>query len=378
MPHLPTPTDLFAPLETAPRWLSAREAKPPQRFVAADDRLTADAAFLLVSQGTGIVWQGDYHNARQLLQALARRIDKRRRPAEKSTEPAAIFHAYRQAQAQRARQLSLLAVPVSDGRVPLARAPDVASALSAVFGEEAGDYALPLTDLLAFISAREWRRNGVPIAALGGARIHPHYGVFPPTRQDYIDLLASVPLPEAAKNGPAFDIGTGSGVLGAVLAQRVTRVVATDNAPRAIACSGENFAALGLADRVTVEAADLFPQNRAALIVCNPPWLPGKADTSLEAAVYDSESRMLRGFLAGLGDHLLDGGEGWLVLSDLAELLGLRSREQLLGLIANAGLVVLGRHDTRPTHGKAADATDPLYFARARETVSVWRLGRAG
>ncbi len=38
---------------------------------------------------------------------------------------------------------------------------------------------------------------------------------------------------------------------------------------------------------------------------------------------------MLRGFLAGLADHLAPGGEGWLILSDLAEHLGLRPREQL-------------------------------------------------
>jgi hypothetical protein len=58
--------------------------------------------------------------------------------------------------------------------------------------------------------------------------------------------------------------------------------------------------------------------------------------------VYDEGSRMLRGFLAGLSAHLEPGGEGWLILSDLAEHLGLRPREQLLAWIAEAGLVVRG------------------------------------
>ena len=71
----------------------------------------------------------------------------------------------------------------------------------------------------------------------------------------------------------------------------------------------------------------------------------------------------------------LPGGEGWLVLSDLAEHLGLRSREDLLGWIAAAGLCVLGRLDTRPRHGKAQDAGDPLHAARAAEVTSLWRLG---
>ena len=92
---------------------------------------------------------------------------------------------------------------------------------------------------------------------------------------------------------------------------------------------------------------------------------------------------MLKGFLAGLRGHLAEGkghsdgsggGEGWLILSDLAEHLGLRSREQLLGWIADAGLAVAGRHDIRPVHPKASDPDDPLAAARTLEVTSLWRL----
>jgi len=86
---------------------------------------------------------------------------------------------------------------------------------------------------------------------------------------------------------------------------------------------------------------------------------------------------MLRGFLAGLAVHLDVDGEGWLILSDLAEHLGLRSRDELLGWIAAAGLQVLGRIETRPKHPKASDRSDPLHVARAAEVTSLWRLGRA-
>ena len=84
---------------------------------------------------------------------------------------------------------------------------------------------------------------------------------------------------------------------------------------------------------------------------------------------------MLRGFLDGLAAHLAPGGEGWLILSDLAEHLGLRPREQLLGWIEAAGLEVLGKSDVRPHHPKAGDASDPLHAARAAEVTSLWRLG---
>jgi methylase of polypeptide subunit release factors len=123
-----------------------------------------------------------------------------------------------------------------------------------------------------------------------------------------------------------------------------------------------------------VVQADLFPEGRAPLVLCNPPWVPARPSSPLEHAVYDPDSRMLRGFLAGLADHLEQGGEGWLILSDLAEHLGLRSREELLGWIAAAGLKVSGRIDTRPRHPKAADRDDPLHAARAAELTSLWRL----
>ena len=84
---------------------------------------------------------------------------------------------------------------------------------------------------------------------------------------------------------------------------------------------------------------------------------------------------MLRGFLRALLDHLAPGGEGWLILSDLAEHLGLRTRAWLLEEFETAGLRVVGRDDVQPRHPRAADKTDPLHIARAAEITSLWRLG---
>ena len=210
----------------------------------------------------------------------------------------------------------------------------------------------------------------------GGGRIHPHYGVFPPTRGEYIELVANAPLPAAALSGGiAFDIGTGTGVLAAVLARRgVRQVIATDQDPRALACARENLGRLGFGQQVSVVQADLFPEGRAALAVCNPPWLPARPCAPLEHGIYDPGSRMLRGFLGGLAAYLVPGGEGWLVLSDLAEHLGLRTRAELLEAFDSAGLQVLGRVDVRPRHPKASDPGDPLHAARAAEVTSLWRL----
>lgn len=374
-------------------WQSAGGMAAPQRVQVVDDGCTANHAYRLVCEGTGLLWRGDFQNARQLLQALARRLDRPGprapvpAPADTGTDLARRFYRYRQAQAQRARVLGLLLIPLdADRGIPLRRAPDLRQACLEAWGPvpvPAAPAVAPLRELLGLVGAHEWRKKGVPVPALGplpNDRIHPHYGVFSPVRGEYVDLVARAPLPTAALQARpcAFDIGTGTGVLAAVLARRgVAQVLATDLSPRALACAQDNLQRLGLSERVQLQASDLFPEGQAALVVCNPPWLPGRPHSLLDQAVYDLDSRMLRGFLQGLAAHLVPQGEGWLILSDLAERLGLRPRDTLLEWVAAAGLRVLGRLDTRPQHRRAQDAGDPLHAARAAEITSLWRLGPA-
>ena len=368
-------------------WRSESGATAPRRVVVADDTLSADTAYRLACEGTGLLWQGDFQNARMLLQALMRRVDRKppkaaAKAAQKMAEATAAeaFHLHRQAQAQRARVLSSLLIALEgDYAIALRRAPDLRQACTEAWGAATGERSVAsLRELLGLVGAHEWRKKGVEVPALGAApnnRIHPYYGVFSPVRGEYVDLVAAAALPSKAL---AFDIGVGTGVLSAVLARRgVQRVVATDQDPRALACARENLQRLGLTGRVELQQQDLFPEGKAPLVVCNPPWLPARASSPIERAVYDEGSGMLRGFLAGLAAHLEPGGEGWLILSDLAEHLQLRTREQLLEWIAQGGLKVLGRQDVKPRHGKSADASDALHAARAAEVTSLWRLGLA-
>ena len=326
----------------------------------------------------------------------------------------------------------------SDYGLSLRRAPDARQACAQGWGAAHADTpesVASLRELLALVSAHEWAKKGVEVPALGAPplnRIYPRYGVFSPVRGEYVALVAQAPLPAAPDTLLAFDIGTGTGVLSAVLARRgVSHVVATDLDARALACAHTNLERLGVGVRppwvgdapaqsgaddgvelalaaglvglavpvsppvptehrqveleprrerdvvpgvVQLLRTDLFPPGRADLVVCNPPWLPARATSPVEHAVYDEGSRMLRGFLAGLAGHLAPGGEGWLIMSDLAERLGLRAPTELADWIAAAGLRVADRLDAKPLHPKAADATDPLHAARSAEVTSLWRL----
>lgn len=353
------------------RWRSEWGSRPPVRVEIADDNMTADAAFRLACEGTALLWRGDFQNARQLLNAMARRAD--RHPPKAGSSPAESFHFHRQTQSRRARILGMLLVALDEGYgIALRRAPDLRQACTEAYGPAGGAALVSLRELLGLVGAHEWRKNGIVIPALGD-RIYPHYGVFAPIRGEYVELVAKEPLPPCAV---AFDIGTGTGVLAAVLARRgVSHIVATDHDPRALTCARENLTRLGLADRVEVVQADLFPEGKAQLVVCNPPWVPARPTSPIEQSIYDPDSRMLYEFLKGLPAHLEPGGEGWLLLSDLAEHLELRTRAELLAAFEQAGLVVLGKTDIRPTHPRASDQADPLRAARAAELTSLWRLG---
>jgi len=298
-----------------------------------------------------VLWRGSYASACQVLAAVKRRL----------TYQVSTYRAYRRMVSRRARLASHLMVELESYQLLMSGAPDVSAACRLVYPPSC---VVPLRELLGVVGSYQWRLRGVHVPALD-ARIHPHYGVFAPTRQEYVSLVAAAPVPAL---DVAFDVGTGTGVLAALLARRgFAQVVATDTSPQAVACARDNVDRLGLS-QVSVLATDLFPPGRASLVVCNPPWLPGTPRTLLDSAIYDQG--MLRRFLAGLPDHLAPGGEGWLVLSDIAELFGLRTRADLLGMIADAGLQVVDRLDTRPQHRIRGS----LAKVRAAEVVSLWRL----
>jgi SAM-dependent methyltransferase len=358
-------------------WRSESGNPPPRQLIIVDDGISADAAYRFAREGTALLWPGDFQNARQLLHALMRRVEARPPPLRQSKNAtsaplAEAFNLHRHTQARRAQLLGKLLIKLDmDYRVPLRRAPDLREACIHAYGPTSMPSVVSLRELQGLIGAHEWRKKGVAVLALGN-RIYPHYGVFAPIRGEYVNLVAETPLPTTTL---AFDIGTGTGVLAAVLAQRgVARVVATDQDPRALACARENMMRLGYAKQVEVIKANMFPAGRAPLVVCNPPWVPAQPSSSIEFAVYDPDSRMLNGFLNGLAAHLTPGGEGWLVLSDLAEHLGLRTRAELLASFRATGLKVAGRFDVRPRHPRAADPSDPLHQARAAEVTSLWRL----
>lgn len=351
-------------------WLSGL-APAPARAGLTGDRARADTTLRRLRAGEALLYQGDYRNARQLLSALGRRLE----PRPERLPPAEAFRRERARRAEAQELLLRLLVPVEPGwRIALARAPDLSAALGEALGpppEAPG--LLPLREVLGAAGAHEWRRKGLFVEALG-ASVHPHHGVFAPVRGEYLELVARALASRQLAGRLAFDVGTGTGVLAFLAARRGARVIATDAEPQAVACARENAVRLGLAAQVEVREGNLFPEGRADLVLCNPPWVPAEPSGPLDRAVYDPGSRFLLGFLGALPAHLALGGEALLVISDLAERLGLRPTGFLAEMATRAGLSLQSLDQAAPAHPRARDAADALAEARRAEVTTLYRL----
>jgi SAM-dependent methyltransferase len=362
-------------------WRSATGVPAPAGgLLPAGDRLSAAAALGAVRDGHWLLYSGRYANARQLLTAMGRRLVGREPVAV--SDPGAAFRGQRRLRALTHALLSRLLVVVEgpDFRPRLAGAPPLGTFGEQVWGPVSGRPLLvPLREWIGAVGAREWHKVGVSVPAVGG-RIHPRYGVFAPTRGDYLDLFTGRARLTDLAGKVAFDIGTGTGVLALILArQGAARVEATDADARAVACARENAGRLGYADVVRarqVDPDDPFPQGTADLVVCNPPWLPGDGPTPLDRAVYDPGGRFLARFLDGAGEHLAPGGRAWLILSDLAERLRLRVPGFVEQQAVRSGLAVLDRSVVPARSTRPADREDVLLAERSRERITLYVLGR--
>lgn len=351
-------------------WKSESETPAPTHLEAVGDALTADEALKRVRGGAFLLYEGDFHNARQLLTAMARRLPSPR----SATTALEVFRAERRARALEHETVGRLVVALdADYRLELKRPPpDVALACRQAWGPpEASRTVVPLKTLLGVLGAAQWRKQGLAVPGLP-KKLVAHYGVFVPTRTEYVEVLRRV---TDVKGKRCFEVGIGTGVLSLLLIERgAASVVGTDIDARAVANARENAERFGVTARLRVEERSLFPDGKADLIVFNPPWVPEPPKNRVDRAVFDDKGETLEAFLAGLTSHLAPGGRGVLILSNLAELLGLRPAGALEQAFERHGLTCTARFEQPAKHGKSKDTSDALHEARSREVTTLFVL----
>lgn len=355
-------------------WKSESDASSPTQWSVVGDALKADDALKRVRRREWLLYEGDFHNARQLVAAMGRRLKK----PTSAGSPLEAFRAERAARALEHETLGHVLVELdSKWALPkLKRAPpDVAFACKLAWGAAPREGTLvSLKTLLGVLGAAEWTKKGLEVPGLP-KKLVTRYGVYVPTRTDYVELLRRVGEVKGAK---CFDIGTGTGVLALLLLQKgAASVIGTDLEPRAIECARENARVFGVGERFVVEERALFPDGKADVVVCNPPWVPEAAKNRFDRAVFDDGRAMLNGFLSGLASHLSARGRGLLIISNLAELLGLREVGALEKSFGEHGLKCVRTFEQGAKHGKAKDTEDPLHAVRSKEVTTLYELVRA-
>ncbi|GBG34111.1 HemK methyltransferase family member 1 [Hondaea fermentalgiana] len=363
--------------------------RPPRKVWVLEESPPQEALTRRFSESVGALWHGDFTEGRKVLSSVSRYFKRRLSPnMKKAVTPAEDFRLLRKFRAEQATRTSLLLLDISPGFTLRGEgAPDdLSEALSFALGPEFEDrsFLVPLTEVLGMVGALNWFKTGIEVPALEVPefRLRPHFSVFPPTRQDYVSLLARVSLP--IQRDHVIEVGSGSGVLTALLLQRcgVDRLVATDTNLRAVENTRATLASLGLEDRAQVIATSQLPNAEPAdLIVCNPPWMPGRPSSALESAIVGDT--MIHDFIKAASASVRpDSGRILFFMSNLAELIGIQPKGYLDDLFYRNGLEVVETVTTEPKHEDhqvpsiAAARKLKLADLRASETVSLYSLRR--
>jgi len=383
----------------------------------ADDTTSSKTAYSYIRNGEAVVYSnGDYHNARQLLYALKRKIKRQnhmRKDDHKEQEEQHTIDWLKKKKYQEIVHKLLIEISIED-HIPsqimgLKRAPtNVKEILSFVFqskkdmmkGKLGSDtsFLLPLSDYLGMVGSYEWYRKGLYVFALQDY-IYPYYSVFPPTRQDYIELLDNINS-DIEKESTLMEIGIGTGVISLILLKqkKVTKVIGTDINPNAVECSKENAERFGYENQVDVVQADMFPEtsgDKVDILFFNPPWRPLKKSkdeageeeqekddelTLLDQSIYDPGQNLLRRYLLNAQHYVKEDGHVYLLLSNLGILLKIFKEEDLHEMFTNGNLELVDQYTTSSFRkGKdmskksKSDAYD-ISGIKAQEVISLYKL----
>lgn len=276
------------------------------------------------------------------------------------------------------------------------------------------DFFLPFPVLEGIVSSEAMEKSGIQIHCLDSKLVYPLYGVWAPTTQEYLSLLAnfvSQKKSHYSRFSTIVDLGCGTGVLPLVLCEKggfgsvhKGRIISLDSYPRAVQATKINTQIFGHGQRhqaIETDIVDLYysepsqQKNPATelnfyknvsgelglpftvdLILCNPPWIPANSlpDTSpLDNGVYDTlDQHFLKSALNFARVHLDKEGEMLLIFSDLAYQLGLLEEDRVHKLATQYGLrAELMDSTTLPLNKKPHD---PLRQIKHNSKVQLFRL----
>lgn len=363
--------------------------RPPKEVSTLYEMTRKNAIVAQFSESRGAIWRGDFQQGRLLLTGVSREFNNRFEKRMRYDTPLDTFNSLRRKRAELTARTSLLMLEVGPNFELRAKNPpkDSQDVLKYALGDEFANrqFLIPFPEFIGMQSGMHWNKTGIEVPALGknDFRIYPEYSVFPPTRQEYVPLLKEIKFPKGLSQ--VIEVGTGTGVLTAMLLSKcgVSKIIGTDTNPRAVKNTHDTLAALGLADRAQLIHAPLLPpdvKGDVEAIICNPPWIPGRAGSVLSSAIYDENGQFLPRFLKAAASQIKpDTGRIYLFMSDLAEKISLRPGNYLSELFEKHNLEVVEKIDAPVKNPKLhTDGRElTLHDLRSTEVISLYSLRKA-
>ena len=224
---------------------------------------------------------------------------------------------------------------------------------------------LSFLDVQEMAGAEQRMDTGIHYPVIG-KRLHPFFGVYYPSRTEHLELFATWLSQYTGPKTHATDVGTGSGILSFMLAKSgIAHITATDQNPNAIWSVANDSTALKMTTIITPIHTDLLINTpTTALIVFNPPWIPGESHSAVGDALFFDKGLFSR-FFDQAATHLEPNGKIVILFSTILSLLRPDlphpiERELQRGRFK---LVNKTKRKVKPTNGR-----------RSKERVEVWEL----
>jgi tRNA1(Val) A37 N6-methylase TrmN6 len=295
------------------------------------------------------------------------------------------------------------------------------------------DYFLSAEMFEGIISANNYIQKGISIPILGDRKVYTSYGVFNPTRQDYLQLFDSYLRDNVRdlkiKTNRCADLGCGTGILSLIMSQYdLPRIFAMDKSDNAVQATKSNAQALGYFDNIksvkfdivehyntetisdkvkgiknrnselqadnantktSLPDLDKYSQilkdnnidNNLDLIVCNPPWLDANyvfSQTDLENGIYDPNHNFLKSCFNFARVHLnRSNPEARFVIiySDLGSILNINEPDVIEKLALEYKFKITIKN-SKASEVKPSDGYDPLKNFKKESKVLLYELRR--
>lgn len=248
-----------------------------------------------------------------------------------------------------------------------------------VFYPEKDCFLISFADFLGMNGSYQWYLKGVKFPGLNYS-VHPFFGVYFPTRFEHLILFDNWLEKHQGQFNETIDIGAGCGVLSFYLLKHgVNSIVATDINPNAIFSIREDLKKNKLEDKINAVEGSFFAglKKQYDLIVFNPPWLPGEANSFIDKGIYYPDD-FLESFFRQAEKHIKKEGRLVILFSNFAIAAGIINHHPLEILIKNLKtftLVDVTRQ--KVTQGKEKKFKHWMNSVREKEWVELWEFKKS-